>query len=167
MDQLYDVNLYLSTILLCDVLVIEVLFLCVLLHAIEVTFVHIIMYALLQAYFGGRYPVDGWTLAAVGVFSCHVCAGCTTVDSSEIRRTPVEVGSLSHYLQGFFYIPGGCLGFLNHQRYIYIPWTVQCRISFIFYVIYVCGVCFFGWIFVGDFPELLDLEWSIFDSASC
>ena len=59
MDQLYDVNLYLSTILLCDVLVIEVLFLCVLLHAIEVTFVHIIMYALLQAYFGGRYPVDG------------------------------------------------------------------------------------------------------------
>ena len=24
-----------------------------------------------------------------------------TVDGSEIRRSPVEVGSLSHYLQGF------------------------------------------------------------------
>ena len=33
----------------------------------------------------------------------------------EIRRSPVEVGSLSHFLQGL-YIPGGCLGFLNHQQ---------------------------------------------------
>ena len=30
---------------------------------------------------------------------------------AEIRRSPVEVGSLSHYLQGFSTIPGGCLGF--------------------------------------------------------
>ena len=29
------------------------------------------------------------------------------VDGSEIRRSPVEVGSLSHYLQGFSTIPGG------------------------------------------------------------
>ena len=29
---------------------------------------------------------------------------------AEIRRSPVEVGSLSHYLQGFSTIPG-CLGF--------------------------------------------------------
>ena len=37
-----------------------------------------------------------------------------TVDGSKIRRTPVEVGNLSHYFQGFIllYIPGGCLGFL-------------------------------------------------------
>ena len=35
-----------------------------------------------------------------------------TVDGSEIRRSPVEVGSLSNYLQGFSTIPGGCLGFL-------------------------------------------------------
>ena len=34
-----------------------------------------------------------------------------TVDGSEIRRSPVEVGSLSHYLQGFSTIPGGA-GFL-------------------------------------------------------
>ena len=34
-----------------------------------------------------------------------------TVDGSEIRRAPVEVGSLSHYLQGFITIPGGA-GFL-------------------------------------------------------
>ena len=39
-----------------------------------------------------------------------------TVDGSEIRRPPVEVGSLSHYLQGFSTIPGGCLGLLNHQQ---------------------------------------------------
>ena len=37
----------------------------------------------------------------------------TTVDGSEILRSPVEVGSLSHYLQGFTKIPGGCLGFLT------------------------------------------------------
>ena len=30
-----------------------------------------------------------------------------TVDGSEIRRSPVEVGSLSHYLRRFLYIPGG------------------------------------------------------------
>ena len=34
----------------------------------------------------------------------------TTVDGSEILRAPVEVGSLSHYLQGL-YIPSGA-GFL-------------------------------------------------------
>ena len=28
--------------------------------------------------------------------------GNNTVDGSEIRRSPVEVGSLSHYLQGFY-----------------------------------------------------------------
>ena len=32
-------------------------------------------------------------------------------------NSPVEVGSLSHYLQGFSTIPGSCLGFLNHQQY--------------------------------------------------
>ncbi len=31
---------------------------------------------------------------------------------SEILRSPGEVGSLSHYLQGFSTIPGGCLGYL-------------------------------------------------------
>ena len=33
---------------------------------------------------------------------------------------PVEVGSSSHYLLNIYkvsYIPGGCLGFLNHQQY--------------------------------------------------
>ena len=33
---------------------------------------------------------------------------------------PVEVGSLSHYLQGSLYIPGGCLGFLNHQQLVVV-----------------------------------------------
>ena len=34
-------------------------------------------------------------------------------------RSPAigEVGRLSHYFQGFSTIPGGCLGFLNHQQY--------------------------------------------------
>ena len=36
-----------------------------------------------------------------------------TVDGSEILRSPVEVGSLSHYLYTRFIHPnGGCLGFL-------------------------------------------------------
>ena len=35
----------------------------------------------------------------------------------EIRLTGWGEGSLSHYLQGFSTIPGGCLGFLNHQQY--------------------------------------------------
>ena len=30
-----------------------------------------------------------------------------TVDGSKIRRSPVEVGSLSQYLQGLSTIPGG------------------------------------------------------------
>ena len=33
-----------------------------------------------------------------------------TVDGSEIRWSPVEVGSLSHYLRRVLYIPGGCFG---------------------------------------------------------
>ena len=36
----------------------------------------------------------------------------------EIRRSPVEVGSLSHCLQGFIHATGGCLGFLKHQMTI-------------------------------------------------
>ena len=35
----------------------------------------------------------------------------------EIRRSPVEVGSLSHYLQGPLNIPA-VAGFLNHQPYL-------------------------------------------------
>ena len=43
---------------------------------------------------------------------------------AEIRRSPVEVGSLSHYLQGFSTIPGGAgflpstvgLHFINNSR---------------------------------------------------
>ena len=42
-----------------------------------------------------------------------------TIDGSEIRRSPLEVGSSSLYLQVFFYMLGGCLGFLNHQQYIF------------------------------------------------
>ena len=38
-----------------------------------------------------------------------------TVDGSEIRRAPVEVGRYPHYLQSFSTISGGCLGFLKHQ----------------------------------------------------
>ena len=30
-----------------------------------------------------------------------------TVDGSEIQRSPVELGSLSHYLRSVLYIPGG------------------------------------------------------------
>ena len=40
-----------------------------------------------------------------------------TVDGSEIRRSPVEVGSLYHYSQDIHPMWLG-MGFLNHQRYI-------------------------------------------------
>ena len=42
-------------------------------------------------------------------------------------NSPVEVGSVSHYLQGFRTIPGGCLGFLNHQPYVIVqvPWNTR------------------------------------------
>ena len=46
------------------------------------------------------------------------------LDGSDLRRSPVEVSSLSHYWQLFFYIPGGCLGFLNHQQRYDFPVAV-------------------------------------------
>ena len=53
-------------------------------------------------------------------FSVNVCKQTSpTVDGSEIRRSPVEVGSLFHYVQGFQKHPNGgfLAGFLNHQQY--------------------------------------------------
>ena len=41
-----------------------------------------------------------------------------TVDGSEIRRSPVEVGSLPHYLQIFIH-PMLLAGFRNHQQYVF------------------------------------------------
>ena len=41
------------------------------------------------------------------VFSNANQFSVSCVDGSEIRRSPVEVGSLSHYLPGFCHIPGG------------------------------------------------------------
>ena len=40
-----------------------------------------------------------------------------TVDGSEIRRAPVAMVNIPLYTTGFKNIPGGCLGFLNHQKY--------------------------------------------------
>ena len=47
-----------------------------------------------------------------------------TVDGSEIRRSPVEVGSLSHDLRGVLapYRDGFLAGFLNHQQYHQSVW---------------------------------------------
>ena len=45
------------------------------------------------------------------LFGGSVFIWSNTVAGSQIRRSPVEVGSLSHYLQGLGYIPGG------HQQY--------------------------------------------------
>ena len=44
----------------------------------------------------------------------------TTVDGSEIRRSPVEVGSVSHYFTRFFYIPGWCRMFFKQHYGNYI-----------------------------------------------
>ena len=40
-----------------------------------------------------------------------------TVDGSEIRRSPVEVGSLSHYLQGLFFTSQVVVWDFFHQQY--------------------------------------------------
>ena len=47
---------------------------------------------------------------------CHGTKVKCLVDGSEIRHPPVEVGSLSHYLQSLIDPNGGCWGFLNHQQ---------------------------------------------------
>ena len=39
-----------------------------------------------------------------------------TVDGSEIRRSPVEGKVVYPIFYKVSYIPGGCLGFLNHQQ---------------------------------------------------
>ena len=52
----------------------------------------------------------GWWSTSPGWWST------TTVDGRNPAR-PVEVCSFSHSLWGFCTIPGGCLGFLNHQQY--------------------------------------------------
>ena len=65
--------------------------------------------------FGG----DSLTKAPFGVTNrrekAPIILARNTVDGSEIRRSPVEVGSFFHYLQGFIHPKGSCLGFLNHQ----------------------------------------------------
>ena len=44
----------------------------------------------------------------------------STVDGSDIRRSPVEVGSLSHYLQGFIY-PRWCrMSSINNSFVIFL-----------------------------------------------
>ena len=45
----------------------------------------------------------------------HASSGISKILMEEIRRSPVEVGSLSHYLQGFIY-PRWCKNFF-HQQY--------------------------------------------------
>ena len=50
-----------------------------------------------------------------------------TVDASDIRRSPLEVGSSSQYLQWFLHPKGGCFGFLNNQCDATIPNGVSQR----------------------------------------
>ena len=45
----------------------------------------------------------------------------------EIQRSPVEVGSLSDYVQGFLYIPGGCLGRLPPTVCTVTPYPTKKR----------------------------------------
>ena len=63
----------------------------------------------------------------VGTYSIHGASGIeiikNTVDGSEIRRSPVEVGSLSHYLQGFCTSQVVLWDFF-HQRYHRSIWDI-------------------------------------------
>ena len=60
---------------------------------------------------------------------------------AEIRRSPVEVGSLSHYLQGFSTIPGSCLGF-QPSTVVFQPNHFQVRHVAV-------AVSFRGWVSCG------------------
>ena len=51
--------------------------------------------------------------------SCLGIHGTCTVDGAEIRQAPVEVGSLSHYLQGFIY-PKRCRISSINSMFIYV-----------------------------------------------
>ena len=44
-----------------------------------------------------------------------------TFDGSEIRRSPVDVGNVSHYLQGSKNIPKWFLDFLHQQHFQWVP----------------------------------------------
>ncbi len=56
-----------------------------------------------------------------GLFKVHLVQGLNSTKvllMAEIRRSPVEVGSLpSLFTTGFIHTNSGCLGFLNHQQY--------------------------------------------------
>ena len=63
--------------------------------------------------------------------SIYVYPKCTAilVDGSEIRRSPVEVGSLSHYLQGFMHSRWCRISATNRASYSYISCLTSCRWS--------------------------------------
>ena len=65
-------------------------------------------------------PIDKDFLTSSCLFLLRISElSATTVDGGN-PANQFEVGSLSHYLQGFCTIPGGFLaGFLNHQQYVY------------------------------------------------
>ena len=55
-------------------------------------------------------------LVHFGMIGSKVRPNVCVILMEEIRRSPVEVASLSHYyLHVFFYIPRWLAGFLNHQ----------------------------------------------------
>ena len=56
-------------------------------------------------------PQQQWLNLQTQYWDVHGFVIVTTVDGWNPVNSPVEVGSLSQYLQGFSTIPGGCLGF--------------------------------------------------------
>ena len=60
-----------------------------------------------------RHPLTvSWTLNGEKIDDVKLGSTFWKMNFPEIRRSPVEVGNLSYYLQFFFYIPGGRSGFL-------------------------------------------------------
>ena len=63
----------------------------------------------------GNLSLGGTKLDSIEIFRGE---SVIPVDGSEIRRSPVDVGSLSHYLQVFtIHLRWLGMGFLNHQQY--------------------------------------------------
>jgi len=65
--------------------------------------------------------------SATVVYRCVPKMYSNTVDGSEIRRSPVEVGSLSHYLQGFMHSRWWRISSINSTSYGYISCLTSCR----------------------------------------
>jgi len=49
----------------------------------------------------------------------QISQASTVAPELMVKKSPVEIGSLSHDLQGFIHVGWLGMGFLNHQQYVF------------------------------------------------